>query len=190
MSGAVVPAGGGESLADFALVVREALDTESAESAAAVRAGLERRGGLLSRWFPAADVKALQQVNADRIHANAGSQARLFTLYSNLQVEVARQRSDALIVRAGIEIQGELTDYSLAALGQLEESIGRRRQAFLQSYVRQLEEAEEYAHLPDLAADLKASLDKQRTVYFDTCAALLDGFSEALSKRLPREQGR
>jgi hypothetical protein len=164
--------------------MRRYLETEHADALQTTIERLNQRPGLVRRFFPTAYDAELQRLDVAKLRATADAKEALFTLYSEIRMEIARKQGDALIKATGTHLQAQLTDFALQKMNEITKSVGNSRRTIMASFKEQLADIEEHKDIPDLYRRAKASLVRQQEGYFASLDTLLDGFVQALDTKV------
>lgn len=160
------------------------------ESEAALESAVRRlndKPGLLNRLLPSAYQREAQQTAAVQLRQVAANKHAMLALYSEVQLEIARQEGDALIASVGMDTQTKLTKFAMAKIAELATTIHASQAEFESHYGPRKSQIETYKDdHPELYERAMQSLKEQFDTYFDTTDELFRGFKAALANRLPK----
>jgi hypothetical protein len=109
---------------------------------------------------------------------------QFFQLYTNVQLEIARKRGDALVAAVGTDMQTKLASFVAVKIKEIQGTVNESRVSFLESMRPQYENVENYKDIPDLYEPAYQSVRDQTSLYFESMSKLLKGFNDAMDGKL------
>jgi len=156
---------------------------ESEQSMAEISAALQRKGAFFG-LFPTAIQKTHEALTIEKMRSLYKAKDQFFQLYTNVQLEMARKRGDALVAAVGTDMQTKLAAFVKVKIDEINKTINESRGPFLESMEQQFENVEKYKHIPDLYDPAYQSVREQTGLYFESMSKLLKGFNEAMDGKL------
>lgn len=180
----------GTSLADLGEIsagIQEYVRAANAETQQAAMEAMGRRG-LIQRVFPTQYERERQRLGVQALRQVGESKREMLELYARTQIEIARKRADAVIAAQGMHLQEQLASFANAKIESLNATINQTRERFLASMDPQFSMIEKYQGRPELYEPAHKAVLHQIQVYFDSNAALLDGFAQSLCNKMGQAQ--
>lgn len=159
----------------------------NAESQKSALEALSRRS-VWQRLLPSPVDKEQMRVGVQSIRQLGESKRELLEVYSRAQIEIARKRADALIAAQGMHLQGQLTLFASGRIEELNNTINKSRERFMESMAPQFTMIERFQERPELYEPAYEAVNQQISVYFQSTAALLQGFVQSLTTRVGQVQ--
>jgi hypothetical protein len=149
---------------------------------------LERINQMPNIWqrlFPDRFQRIQQELTVNRMQQIHRVREQMFTLYTGVQLEIARQQGDALIASVGMDLQDRLTSFATDKINSMSETMEKSRYEFTERMKRQWSNMESFRNnFPDLAKQYENSLTNEIKTYFDVIDKLLNGFNDTLNKKI------
>ena len=179
-----------EYLSNVSGRMKQFIRDESEDSLEGIVALLDQKPGLLSRLLPTQFEKEARHAASLQLQQIADNKRAMLAVYTEVQLEIARQEGDMLIASRGLETGAMLAAFATQKFLELQETIAVSQTRFMNSYVpRKAEIAAFKDDHPELYERAMRAQLHQLDTYFDTTDGLLDDFKAALGRRLGRHGG-
>jgi len=172
-----------DELQNISAAMQRHVRSETEQSYEEITTALKRRGSFFG-LFPTAIQKANEQLTIEKMRTLYKAKDQFFQLYTNVQLEIARKRGDALVAAVGTDMQTKLASFVAVKIKEIQGTVNDSRVAFLESMKPQFENVETYRDIPDLYEPAYASVREQTVLYFESMSKLLKGFNEAMDGKL------
>ena len=136
------------------------------------------------KLFPDKYQKMQTEITISRMQNVHKVREQMFSIYTGVQLEVARQQGDAIISSVGMELQERLTKFAEAKITSMSETLEKSRTEFVERLDKQQQNVETYRHNPRLAKAYEQSLIDEETMYFAFIKKLLEGFQDTLDRKV------
>ncbi len=174
-------------LGEISTGMQEYIRAANAESRQAALDALNRRG-LWQRMFPSPMEKEQVRIGVQSMRQLGESKREVLEVYARTQIEIARRRADALIAAQGMHLQTQLTTFASDRIEELNATINQSIGRFMESMAPQFDMIERFQGRAELYQPAYAALNHQISVYFQSNAALLDGFVQSLNTKVGEAQ--
>lgn len=170
-------------LQDIATAMQRHVRNDTEQSMAEINVALQRRGAFFG-LFPTAIQKAHEELTIDRMRSLFHKKEQFFELYTNVQLEIARKRGDALVAAVGTDMQTKLAGFVAVKIKEIQGTVNESRVTFMESMRPQYENVETYRGIPDLYDQAIGAVREQTTLYFESMSKLLRGFNDAMDAKM------
>lgn len=172
-----------DELQSIAGMMQRHVRNETEESYAQISMALQRRGAFFG-LFPTAIQKEHEKLTINKMKSLYNKKEAFFELYTNIQLEVARKRGDALVAAVGADLRAKLAAFVKVKIHEIHGTINESRAPFLASMREQYETVAEYQDIPDLYEPAYEAVREQTGLYFESMSKLLRGFNDAMDSKL------
>jgi hypothetical protein len=180
----------GTSLADLDEIstgMQEYIRAANVESRQTALEALNRRG-LMQRLFPTQYERERQRLGLQALRQLGDSKRELLELFTRTQIEIAKKRADAIIAAQGMHLQAQLASFAVEKIEDLNATVNGARERFMNDMAPQFTMIEKFQDRRELYEPAYKSVLHQIQVYFDSNAALLDGFIGSLRTKVGQVQ--
>lgn len=171
-------------LQNIAKDVKKYIDTENDATLEMAMQKINQMPNFFQKLFPSKFQKMQENLTMRKMQSVYDAKERMFEIYTGIQLEIARQQGDALIAATGMHLRDQLTKFAEARIRSLTETLEISRNEFSARMKRQLLNIENYEDFPELAEPYHQSLKDEISIYFSSIKDLLEGFREALNRKV------
>lgn len=139
---------------------------------------------MLQKLLPNKTTRVYKKMLTEKMYNVFKSQEHMFEIYTEIQIEIARQQGDALIAATGMQLRDSLSKFANQKINSLKNTLEESREGYMESISRQLDNAERYKKHKELYEDLKESIRFEWKQYFGFVENLIVGFREALNSKV------
>jgi len=185
----------GVELQSVATKMKEYVSTENEAVLSEIQDKLKQRPGLIGVLFPGKLQREYDKLSVQKMKDFYATQKLMTEAYTNTLIELAKKEGDMAIAlrmeqygnvlsAVAMENRKKLTVLAQININEMSETFERSRTPFLERIKRQFEEGEKYKTIPFLYDSHLQSLKKETEIFMATIEELLQGFKDALKKKL------
>lgn len=185
----------GVELQSVATKMKEYVSTENEAVLSEIQDKLKQRPGLIGVLFPGKLQREYDKMSVQKMKDFYATQKLMTEAYTNTLIELAKKEGDMAIAlrmeqygnvlsAVAMENRKKLTVLAQININEMSETFERSRTPFLERIKRQFEEGEKYKTIPFLYDSHLQSLKKETEIFMATIEELLQGFKDALKKKL------
>ncbi len=164
--------------------VKKYVDTENDATLQVALERINNKPNFWQRLFPNKITKELDQMSIEKMRGVFQAKEKMFEIYTEVQLEIARQQGDTLIAAAGMQFRDQLTKFAKVKMDSMSITMKDSRDEFVKRMKIQLQNVEEYKDFPELAEPYHQSLKDEISIYFSFIKELLDGFNSSLRNKV------
>lgn len=184
-----------DDLQEVSNKMRQYVNTESENLLEVIKDKINERPGLFGVLFPGKVKKEHDKLTIQKMKNLFEAREDMLAAYTNTQIELARKAGDKMIEAKVIQYsaenqelamqkQTELTAFAQLKINDMSANFEESRIPFGARRKRQMIDAEQYKDDDYYFKRLIKNLNKESDVFFDTIEDLLNGFKEAMKRRL------
>lgn len=185
----------GEELQSVATKMKEYVSTENEAVLSEIRDKLKQRPGLIGVLFPGKLQREYDNLSVQKMNDFYATQKLMTGAYTNTLIELAKKEGDMAIAlrmeqygnvlsAVAMENRKKLTTLAQININEMSAIFEKSRTPFLERIERQVNEGEKYKNIDFLYNSHLQSLKKETEIFMATIEELLQGFKDALKKKL------
>lgn len=136
------------------------------------------------RLFPGKFQKMQEELTMNKMQNIYKAKEQMFSIYTGVQLEIARQQGDALIAATGMHLQDQLARFAASKIDSMTDTLEGSMNSFMEKMYRQRENIDKYKKFPDMADRYEQSLKNEQEIYFSFIEQLLQNFRETLERKI------
>ena len=160
-----------------------------------IEKNLEQRPGLLGILFPGKLKSEYEKLSVQKLKDSYAVQKLMTEAYAHALIELVKKEGDMMIkqrvlqfedilAKDAVKYRTEITAYVQTSINNMSDIFKESRTQFLARMDQQYDEGEKYKHRPHLYSAHAQSLNKETDIFMATIEELLQGFKDALKKKL------
>lgn len=184
---------GDNSIQDLQAISESVKKYVDTENDATLQVALERintKPNFWNRLFPNKFTREHDRMTIEKMQSVFTAKEQMFEIYTEVQLEIARQQGDALIQATGMQLRDQLTKFAKVKMDSMSLTMKQSRDEFVKRMKDQLKNVEEYRDFPELAEPYHQSLKDEISVYFSFIKELLESFQQALQTKVSELKSR
>ncbi|GHV22642.1 hypothetical protein FACS189428_5030 [Clostridia bacterium] len=185
----------GVELQSVATKMKEYVSTENEAVLSEIQDKLKQRPGLIGVLFPGKLQREYDKLSVQKMKDFYATQKIMTEAYTNTLIELAKKEGDMAIAlrmeqygnvlsAVAMENRKKLTTLAQININEMSETFEKSRTPFLERIERQVKEGEKYKNIDFLYNSHLQSLKKETEIFMATIEELLQGFKDALKKKL------
>ena len=185
----------GAELQSVATKMKEYVTTENVAVLSEIQDKLRQRPGLIGVIFPGKLQREYDKLSVQKMKDFYATQKLMTEAYTNTLIELAKKEGDMAIAlrmeqygnvlsAVAMENRKKLTTLAQININEMSDTFEKSRTPFLERIERQVKEGEKYKNIDFLYNSHLQSLKKETEIFMATIEELLQGFKDALQKKL------
>lgn len=164
--------------------MKDYIQHENDQALQTINTYVAKNPGFWRRRFPNEVEKEVSRIDLDRLRTIYEKKKMFFKLYTDVQLEIARRRGEALLVTVGADLAAKVSAFATEKMEELGKTLGESRERYMARLAPQYDNLDKYQKYPEMQARAHKSIDNEMNSFFEAVDSMLASFNRAMNSRI------